>query len=72
MRGSGTGREKRWPGTQVVEIRRDSGTLQMAAAEKGWQVGSPWVDRGAGSWGRSSTCMSREVTSARPLRVATR
>lgn len=53
MCGSATRGGRRWPGTQVVEIRRDPGTVEMAAAEKGRQQGSPWVDGGAGSGGRS-------------------
>lgn len=53
MCGSATRGGRRWPGTQVVEIRRDPGTVEMAAAEKRRQQGSPWVDGGAGSGGRS-------------------
>lgn len=53
MCGSATRGGRRWPGTQVVEIRRDPGTVEMAAAEKGRQQGSPWVDGGVGSGGRS-------------------
>lgn len=49
----------RWPGTQVGEIRGDPGPLEMVAAEKRRQVGSPWVARETGGWGRRSVCGER-------------
>lgn len=41
--------------------------LEVGAVGKRWQVGGPWVGRGAGE---ECECVCREVTSARPPRVA--
>lgn len=74
LTGSGTRGRGRWLGTQVGEIWRDPRALETVAAEKRRQVGGPWVDRGARSWGRSrrESVLRGVVASAPPGRVAVR